>query len=101
MLLQNVLFRSGGAAIALTNRRSAHAQGATKYQLCHTQRTHLGSSDQAYYSVFQQEDDVGHRGVRLDKNLMSIAAQGLKKHMTKLAPHILPPSELVSHTLSH
>lgn len=38
MLLQNSLFRSGGAAIALTNRSTDYAFGRCKYKLEHTVR---------------------------------------------------------------
>jgi 3-ketoacyl-CoA synthase len=52
MLMPNCLFRVGGAAILLSNRR--RDAWRAKYQLLHTVRTHLGGNDLAYRCIFQQ-----------------------------------------------
>ncbi|RVW45512.1 3-ketoacyl-CoA synthase 5 [Vitis vinifera] len=45
MLVPNCLFRMGGAAILLTNRRWEHRRA--KYRLVHVVRTHKGADDKA------------------------------------------------------
>lgn len=52
-----------------------------KYQLQHVVRTNLAASDAAYGCVFETEDDSGIRGVKLSKELMSVAGWWLR------APH--------------
>jgi 3-ketoacyl-CoA synthase len=90
-LLSNCIFRMGGAAILLTNRRSERRRA--KYQLVHTVRTHRGSNDKAYQCVFQEEDETGKTGVSLSKDLMAIAGEALKTNITTLGPLVLPMSE--------
>jgi len=93
MLLQNSLFRCGGAAVALSNKTSDYAFGRCKYQLLHAVRTTLCREDEAYECVFQAEDERRNKGVRLGKELMQVAARGLKKNITRLGPKVLPYSE--------
>jgi 3-ketoacyl-CoA synthase len=91
MLLANALFRMGGAAILLT--RNGNAVGdrpAAKYRVNHLVRVHMGSDTNAYTCVFQDVDKENKPGVRLDKNLMKVAAQTLTKNLTRLGPKILP-----------
>lgn len=95
MLLQNALFRSGGAAIALTNKSSDFAFGRVRYELEHTVRTTLAADNDAYSCVFQDEDELGHRGVKLEKSLMGVAGKAMNKNITRLGPKILPWSEQV------
>jgi hypothetical protein len=40
-------------------------------------RTNLAASDAAYGCVFETEDEQGVRGVKLSKELMSVAGKGL------------------------
>ena len=44
----------------------------------HTVRTHLGANDAAYQCIYQTEDEDGIVGVRLNKELMSVAGEALK-----------------------
>jgi hypothetical protein len=60
----------GGAAILLSN-KWWHRWNA-KYQLLHTVRVHKGANDTAFYSVYQEEDEKGCRGVALSKELMQV-----------------------------
>jgi 3-ketoacyl-CoA synthase len=57
MLVTNTLFRMGGAAILLSNRSKDRKLG--KYRLNHTVRTHFGAADNAYRSIYQEEDSEG------------------------------------------
>ena len=97
MLVSNCLFRMGGAAILLSNRRSARRR--SKYQLVHTVRTHKGADDKAFRCVYQQEDESGKRGVSLSKGLMGIAGGALKANITAMGPLVLPTSELIKFLL--
>ena len=38
-----------------------------RYKLQHMVRTHMGSDDEAYNCISQQEDSEGTRGIKLDK----------------------------------
>lgn len=91
MLVTNTLFRMGGAAILLSNRSKDRKLG--KYRLNHTVRTHFGAADNAYRSIYQEEDSEGVKGVRLSKSIMDIAGQALKHNITTLGPLVLPISE--------
>uniref|UniRef100_A0A7S0WIZ7 very-long-chain 3-oxoacyl-CoA synthase n=1 Tax=Chlamydomonas leiostraca TaxID=1034604 RepID=A0A7S0WIZ7_9CHLO len=91
MLMPNCLFRVGGAAMLLSNRRREGWRA--KYELLHTVRTHLGANDAAYNCIFQTEDENGTVGVRLSKELMAVAGEALKVNVTTLGPLVLPISE--------
>lgn len=91
MLIPNCLFRVGGAAILLSNRKKDRA--VAKYELSHVVRTHIGASDSAYQCVYQREDDTRQTGVHLSKDLMAIAGHALKANITSLGPLVLPLSE--------
>ena len=58
-----------------------------------TVRTHIGKNDEAYRSVYQEEDAAGIRGVRLSKQIMQIAGDALKSNIATLGPLVLPVSE--------
>ncbi|KAH6759985.1 3-ketoacyl-CoA synthase 6 [Perilla frutescens var. hirtella] len=91
MLLPNCLFRMGGAAILLSNkRRDSHR---AKYKLVHVVRTHKGADDKAYKCVYEQEDPQGKVGINLSKDLMVIAGEALKSNITTIGPLVLPASE--------
>ncbi|KAG6706415.1 hypothetical protein I3842_07G221500 [Carya illinoinensis] len=91
MLVSNCLFRMGGAAILLSNKRSDRLR--SKYQLVHTVRTHKGADDKCFSCVTQQEDPTGKIGVSLSKELMAVAGNALKTNITTLGPLVLPMSE--------
>jgi len=91
MLVTNTLFRVGGAALLLSNKRKDRWRA--KYQLQNIVRTNLASNDAAYNCVFETEDEHGVRGVKLSKDLMSIAGEALKANITTLGPMVLPVSE--------
>ncbi|KAG6474837.1 3-ketoacyl-CoA synthase 1-like [Zingiber officinale] len=91
MLLSNCIFRMGGAALLLSNRRrdARHA----KYRLVHAVRTHKGADDGCYGCVYQREDERGAVGVSLARELMAVAGDALKTNITTLGPLVLPLSE--------
>lgn len=91
MLITNTLFRMGCAAVLLSNKPSDRHRA--RYMLKCTVRTHVGSDDLAYDSIFQMEDKAGIRGVKLSKNIMDVAGGALKKNVTTLAPLVFPFTE--------
>ncbi|XP_047315566.1 3-ketoacyl-CoA synthase 6-like [Impatiens glandulifera] len=91
MLLPNCLFRMGGAAILMSNKSGNRARA--KYRLARVVRTHKGADDKAHTCVFEQEDEEGKVGIRLNKDLMRIAGESLKSNITTLGPLVLPASE--------
>ncbi|KAG9135085.1 hypothetical protein Leryth_011585 [Lithospermum erythrorhizon] len=91
MLIPNCLFRVGGAAILLSNKRSD--KNRAKYKLVHVIRTHKGAEDTAFKCVYQEQDKNGKTGVSLSKDLMAIAGNALKTNITTLGPLVLPISE--------
>jgi len=93
MLLVNCLFRMGGSAALLSSHPSD--RGRAKYQLLHTLRTHVGADDNSYSCVFQEEDEENKVGVSLSKELMNVARDALKVHITSLGPLVLPLSEKI------
>ncbi|GMP30939.1 hypothetical protein CsSME_00005369 [Camellia sinensis var. sinensis] len=70
MLLPNCLFRMGGAAILLSNKRRDRTRA--KYRLVHVVRTHKGGDDKAYKCVFEEQDEQAKVGIRLSKDLMQL-----------------------------
>ncbi|CAN6318835.1 unnamed protein product [Urochloa humidicola] len=90
MLLSNCIFRMGGAAALLSNRRAD--AGRAKYRLLHTVRTHKGAADECYGCVYQR-DGAGRVGVSLARELMAVAGDALKTNITTLGPLLLPLSE--------
>ncbi|XP_059670577.1 3-ketoacyl-CoA synthase 6-like [Cornus florida] len=91
MLLPNCLFRMGGAAILLSNKRGERRRA--KHRLVHVVRTNKGSDDKAYRCVFEDEDREGKVGISLSKDLMVIAGEALKSNITTIGPLVLPASE--------
>jgi len=99
MLIQNTLFRMGGAAVLLSGRGADRRKA--KYTLLHTVRTHKGSDEDAFKCVYQEEDAAGHRGVRLQKNVMACAGEAMKTNITYLSPLILPISEQILFVINY
>ncbi|KAI8473024.1 MAG: FAE1/Type III polyketide synthase-like protein-domain-containing protein [Monoraphidium minutum] len=91
MLVTNTIFRVGGAALLLSNKPKDGRRA--KYELQHVVRTNLAANDAAYNCVIEVEDEDGVRGVRLAKELMSVAGMALKSNITRLGPKVLPLSE--------
>ncbi|GBF88380.1 hypothetical protein Rsub_01092 [Raphidocelis subcapitata] len=93
MLVTNTIFRVGGAAMLFSNKGADSWR--SKYELRHVVRTNLAANDTAFNCVFEIEDEAGVRGVKLAKELMSVAGMALKRNITTLGPLVLPLSEQV------
>ncbi|KAK9757724.1 hypothetical protein RND81_01G182300 [Saponaria officinalis] len=91
MLVSNCVFRIGGAAILLSNKRSDKSR--SKYRLSHTVRTNKGGNDKSFDCVRLREDSEGKIGISLSKDLMVVAGDALRANMTALGPLVLPLSE--------
>uniref|UniRef100_A0A2P2IRI9 3-ketoacyl-CoA synthase n=1 Tax=Rhizophora mucronata TaxID=61149 RepID=A0A2P2IRI9_RHIMU len=98
MLLSNVLFRAGGGSILLTNKRALKDRAILK--LSSLVRTHLGSSDEAYGSCIQIEDDHGYIGFYLSRSLAKAGMEALTMNLRELLPKVLPPWEIVRHIIA-
>lgn len=91
-LLQNTLFRCGGAAMVLSN---SWADGRRAwYKLLHTVRVQ-SNSEEAYHCVYEAQDSDAHRGVKLSKEIVKVAGKCMEKNMTTIGPYVLPLSEQI------
>ncbi|KAF7152361.1 hypothetical protein RHSIM_Rhsim01G0270700 [Rhododendron simsii] len=97
--LINCLFRVGGAAILLSNRKSDRR--SSKYQLLHAIPTHTASFDRCYNCIVSEEDTEGHAGVTITKDLLAAAITAIESNITSLAPLVLPASEQARYLLNH
>jgi len=93
MLISNTLFRMGGAAILLSNKW--WNRWSAKYVLQHTVRVTKAANDVAYKSVWQEDDEDGHKGVIISRDLMKVAGDAVTANLTTLGPLVLPISEQV------
>ncbi|KAL3830921.1 hypothetical protein ACJIZ3_019723 [Penstemon smallii] len=91
MLLPNCLFRMGGAAVLLSNKRKYRRDA--KYKLSHLVRTHMGSDDKSYKCVSQEEDSEGYSGTKLSSDLIAVAGEALKTNISAIGPLVLPITE--------
>lgn len=94
----NCLFRTGSAAILLSNRKEAKKY--SKYKLFRTLRTQRAFDDKAYLSAFREEDSEGNLGVTLKRDLLQVAGETLRSNITVLGSSILPLSEKLWHGVS-
>ncbi|KAL3850721.1 hypothetical protein ACJIZ3_012603 [Penstemon smallii] len=98
MILSNCLFRTGGCAMILTNKPSLKDRAMFKLKCL--VRTHHGGKDESYSCCMQREDDKGHVGFHLDKNLPKAATRAFIDNLKEIAPKILPMRELFRFTVS-
>eukprot|EP01138_Halocafeteria_seosinensis_P006786 gb/GECG01006939.1/.p1 GENE.gb/GECG01006939.1/~~gb/GECG01006939.1/.p1 ORF type:complete len:548 (+),score=50.69 gb/GECG01006939.1/:1-1644(+) len=92
MLVQNTLFRCGGAAMLLSNKPTDAFRA--KYKLLNTVRTQR-SDQESHECVYQREDSDGNVGVSLSKNITQIAGKALTENLTMMGPHVLPLREQI------
>lgn len=91
-LLQNTLFRCGGAAVILSNKWIDAYRASCK--LLYVIRTQFVSED-SFGCVYETEDVKNQRGVRLSKDIVKIAGRAMERNFTMLGPYALPLSEQV------
>jgi len=89
-LLQNTLFRCGGAAIILSNKWADARR--SYFKLLHIVRTQYVSED-SFGCVYEDEDSQKNRGVRLSKDIVKIAGRAMERNFTTLGPYVLSISE--------
>lgn len=89
-LLQNTLFRCGGAAIICTNKWTDAFRA--RFKLLHVVRTQYVNED-SLGCVYETEDEHNERGVRLSKDIVKVAGRAMEKNFTTLGPYVLPVSE--------
>ncbi len=97
MLIQNTLFRSGGAAVMLTNKW--YYFGASKYILHNLCRTQV-SDEAAFKSVYETEDEEGNQGIALSKNITEVAGKAIEINLKTIAHKVLPIHEKIKVALS-
>jgi 3-ketoacyl-CoA synthase len=95
MQLQNVLFRTGGAAVLLST-----SKAKARFEFTHIVRLITTTQDNAYRCAFQEEDEEGNSGINLSKDLLRVAGQVLKDNITILGPQVLPVSEKLKFAVS-
>ncbi|GLJ17883.1 hypothetical protein SUGI_0312810 [Cryptomeria japonica] len=98
MLVTNCIFRVGCAAVILSNRSRDRTRA--KMELLLSLRTHRGSDDKSYSAAFQCEDEEGMVGIQLNKDLIRVAGESLRAHISSLAPLVLPYSEQLKYLWS-
>ena len=52
-------------------------------------------SDDSFGCVYEAEDSLGLRGVRLSKEIVKVAGRAMEKNFTTLGPYVLPLSEQI------
>ncbi|KAF5800463.1 putative very-long-chain 3-oxoacyl-CoA synthase [Helianthus annuus] len=98
MMVLNCLFRSGGAAILITNKTSA--KRISKYRLLYAKRTQGAFDDIAYNSAIREEDSEGIIGVTLKKDVLHVARELLRSNFQVLGSSILPMEEKIRYGFS-
>ena len=97
MMLANCLYRSGGCSMLFTNRRCLKNKAILR--LKSLARTHLGSSDEAYWCSIQEDDENGYRGFRLTNSIARVSAKAVAMNLKVLLRRVLPLSELLRYVL--
>ena len=98
MLVINGLFRMGGAAILLTNRKQA--QKGSKYKLAWAVREQRCFNHKAYNSAIREEDSNGLTGVTLRKDILEVASDMIRAQLTALGSSMLPVTERAKFAIS-
>ncbi|XP_062150315.1 probable 3-ketoacyl-CoA synthase 21 [Alnus glutinosa] len=98
MLITNCLFRMGGAAVLLSNRKQDKSRA--KYELKHLVRTNKAQDDLSHTCVIQDVDSENMVGVSISKNIVNVAGDALKTNIAALGPLVLPFSEQLRYALS-
>ncbi|KAG2499531.1 hypothetical protein HYH03_002477 [Edaphochlamys debaryana] len=91
-LVTNMLFRTGAAAVLLSNKPRLAARA--KYALRQCVRVHTGASAEAYGAIHYSPDASGLNGIFLGKNVVAEASRGLALALRRVAPHVLTWGQL-------
>ncbi|KAG2499530.1 hypothetical protein HYH03_002476 [Edaphochlamys debaryana] len=91
-LVTNLLFRTGAAAVLLSNKPRLAARA--KYALRQCVRVHTGASAEAYGAIHYSPDASGLNGIFLGKNVVAEASRGLALALRRVAPHVLTWGQL-------
>nr|GEZ45534.1 3-ketoacyl-CoA synthase 5-like [Tanacetum cinerariifolium] len=94
-MLLNCVFRSGSAAILISNKTSA--KRISKYRLLYAQRTQAALDDIAYNSAIREEDSEGIMGVTMRKDVIHAAGELLRTNLQTLGLSILPLEEKIKY----
>ncbi|ELP84296.1 hypothetical protein EIN_065710 [Entamoeba invadens IP1] len=94
MLISNTLFRMGGAAILLSNKRKW--LNKAKFELLTTVRIHHGKFDDSYKAVFQYEDKDGKVGVKIGRELLKCVTRALTQNMGILMPQVISYRDMIN-----
>lgn len=100
-LVQNTLFRCGGAALVLSNRWMDGMRANLKLlTLVRTQYRDTSKDPNkpkldSFKAVYETTDENNERGVQLSKDITKVAGRAMEKNLTTLGPHVLPLSEQV------
>ncbi|KAK4763318.1 hypothetical protein SAY86_009086 [Trapa natans] len=97
MILANVLFRTGGCAMILTNDRAERSRAMFKLKCL--VRTHHGAISDSYDCCIQREDADGKLGFHLSKDLPKAATRAFVDNLKEISPKILPVRELLRFAL--
>lgn len=92
-MVLNCIFRMGGAAVLLSNKREAKT--AAKYKLLWTLRTQGAFDDRRYNAAFRDEDSQGITGMRLNGDVLHVAGETLQSHIPILGAKFLPITEIL------
>ncbi|KAI5061289.1 hypothetical protein GOP47_0023794 [Adiantum capillus-veneris] len=92
MMVTNCLFRSAGNAVVLSNRREDKKRA--KMEVMHVVRVNTARHDDAHHVVEMREDEEGICGASLSPQLVKIASDALTANIERLAPRVLPLTEL-------
>ncbi|KAI3720778.1 hypothetical protein L2E82_31771 [Cichorium intybus] len=94
MMILNCLFRSGSAAILISNKKSA--KKISKYRLLYALRTQGAFDDVAYTSAIRKEDSEGITGFTFNKDVVLHAfGELLRSNLHVLGSSILPLEEKI------
>ncbi|KAL7720053.1 3-ketoacyl-CoA synthase [Entamoeba marina] len=94
MLISNTLFRMGGAALLMSNKRSWRKHA--KFELLTTVRIHHGKYDDSYKSVFQFEDEQDKVGVKIGRDLLKCVTRALVQNMNILMPQVVTYRDMIN-----
>lgn len=92
-MVLNCIFRMGGAAVLMSNKREA--KKTAKYKLVWTLRTQGAFDDRRYNAAFRDEDSEGITGMRLNGDVLHVAGETLQTHIPILGAKFLPFSEIL------